>query len=692
MATSDFATTDAYETASLWRPNVRDRLLRNDLKRVMALPNGHGIAVFNDAGVERVVRFDVRTGEITPFAEDIEPVMPPVLRGKQSPFGRYVIDVRDHNLWLIHTDGSGENQLTFDGTEEFAYGRARQGRPYDINWGFIAHWSPDGRYVATQRLDMRGVRQITVTDASPRGGGDPVAHTYHDTYPGDEHVPMATLVIVDAELGTVFQPDLPPIPCTHTSPIVRRDAWWSETSPIFYLVLSTRDWLELSLVAVHAESGQVEVPIHERADKRIRPTLEFHQLPCVAVRDRDDQVLEALWFSDQDGWGHLYLHDLVGENEPRLITEGAYAVASIQRIDWEQRVLWANVAGLIPEDPYRETMCRFDLETGAMTRLIADRLDHRAVYTPSGTELPWFVDAASTVSIPPHFTVRDWDGNVLVDLGQTDITALVETGWKAPERFAALADDGETTVYGTLYYPAHFNPAQRYPVIDHVYPGPQMHRTYPWFHADDIEPYTALGIVGLTIDGRGTPGRDRAFYDHSWRNVGAGSGLADHVSAIGQLAARHTWIDAENVSVHGRSAGGFATARAMELFPDFYKVGIAAAGRFEGRMVMSMIMEAYDDPYDAEAWVRSSAVEAGGQITGKFLIVHGEMDVDCTIFHAYRLIDRMIAANRDFDLLVIPGDDHTFSRHANYVERRIWDYLTIHLLGQTPPHGFVIAN
>lgn len=107
---------------------------------------------------------------------------------------------------------------------------------------------------------------------------------------------------------------------------------------------------------------------------------------------------------------------------------------------------------------------------------------------------------------------------------------------------------------------------------------------------------------------------------------------------------------------------------------------------------MSMIMEAYDDPYNAEAWARSSAVEAGGDITGKFLIVHGEMDVDCTIFHAYRLIDRMIAANRDFDLLVIPGDDHTFTRHGNYVERRIWDYLTTHLLGKTPAKGYEIVD
>ena len=445
-------------------------------------------------------------------------------------------------------------------------------------------------------------------------------------------------------------------------------------------------------MAVNPATGEATTLIHEQAEKRIRPNLEFHQPPTVAVHDVDGHPVEALWFSERDGWGQLYLYDFANDKEPQLVTDGEFVIASIQKVDWSTRTLWANVAGLIADDLYRETMCRFDLTTGAMTRLLNDDQDHRAIFSPMAHELPWFVDAASTVSDPPHFTVRDWEGQVLVDLGHTDVSRLEATGWRAPQRFAALAEDGETTVYGTLYYPPYFDEQLSYPVIDHVYPGPQMHRAYPWFHADDIEPYVGLGMVGVTIDGRGTPGRDRAFYDHSWRNVGAGSGLADHVSAIRELARKHAWIDAENVSVHGRSAGGFATARAMELFPDFYKVGIAAAGRFEGRMVMSMILEAYDDPSDAEVWARSSAVEAAGQITGRFLIVHGEMDVDCTIFHAYRLIDRMIAANRDFDLLVIPGDDHTFTHHHRYVERRIWDYLTEHALHASPPRGFVITD
>lgn len=146
------------------------------------------------------------------------------------------------------------------------------------------------------------------------------------------------------------------------------------------------------------------------------------------------------------------------------------------------------------------------------------------------------------------------------------------------------------------------------------------------------------------------------------------------------------------MAIYGHSGGGFAAARALELFPDFFKVGVAAAGRFEGRLVMAMIMEMFDDPYDAESWKRASAVEAGGDITGKFLIVHGEMDTGCTIHHAYRLIDRMIEANRDFVLLVVPGDDHDFSRRRGYVERRIWDYFTEHTLRSDPPRGFMLED
>ncbi|MCO5223180.1 MAG: prolyl oligopeptidase family serine peptidase, partial [Thermomicrobiales bacterium] len=284
----------------------------------------------------------------------------------------------------------------------------------------------------------------------------------------------------------------------------------------------------------------------------------------------------------------------------------------------------------------------------------------------------------------------DWDGNELGCLPEMNLEPLRALGWRPPERFSAIATDGKMEIYGTIYFPPDFDPSCSYPIIDHLYPGPQVNRSQPFFDADEIEPMAALGLIGVTIDGRGTPGRSRIFHEHVYRNLGGASGIEDHVAAIHQLAETRPWMDTSRVAVVGHSAGGFATTRAMELFPDFYSVGVSQCGRHDGRLVFAMVLEAYDDPEDPESWLRASAIEEAGKITGKLLLIHGETDRDITLHNTMRLIDKLIEANRDFDLLVVPGDDHVFSRRRHYVERRTWDHLVRHLLDLEPPAGFEI--
>lgn len=686
---------EAYEIASLWRPEKRDELLGNVVRSVFADHESEGgFAVIRDYGQERIVHFDTKLGTISAAQGLSQHNEPTNLRTPFSPTGEHRIDLRDHNLWLVDTTSGEEQQLTSDGTSDYPYGQGRQAKPYDEFMKRPVYlWSPDGRYVVTQRLNLTDVNTVPITEAAPRDGGLPKVHRFADGFPGDARVPQVELLIINSLTGSVAPVDLEPISATHTSPLMRRDLWWSESTGKLYLVHSTRDWLQLSLVEIDPVSGATRTLIHEEGNRRIRPNLMFHQVPNVAINDTSGNATEAIWFSECDGWGHLYLYDTTTGDCKQQITSGELLISRLLRVDWGSRTVWASIAGLVDIDVYRETICKVDIDSGNLSVITDDQLDHRVLMMPESIDShPWYIDAASTVSNPTRYTVRSWNGDILVDLGSIDTSRLEATGWQAPERFTAKAADGKTDICGTIFFPPNFDPAKTYPVIDHVYPGPQMHRSVPYFEGDEVEPYAALGMIGITIDGRGTPMRERAFFDQSWRNVGAGSGLEDHVVAIQELATTRPWIDPNNVAVHGRSAGGFATARALELFPDFFKVGIAAAGRFEGRMVMAMIMEMYDDPYDSESWRRASAIEHAGDITGKFLIVHGELDVDCSIHHAYRLIDRMIEADQDFDLLVIPGDDHVFSHRGNYVERRIWDYLTEHVLHTKPPKGFRISD
>jgi dipeptidyl-peptidase-4 len=286
-------------------------------------------------------------------------------------------------------------------------------------------------------------------------------------------------------------------------------------------------------------------------------------------------------------------------------------------------------------------------------------------------------------------TVRDWSGRVLVELERADVSRLEATGWTAPERFRVTAADGVTDLYGVLYRPRNFDPAGRYPVVDTLYPGPQVTRVAPSFDPGgmglDAEPLAALGFVVVALDGRGTPGRSKAFHDASVGNLADAGSLADHVAALEQLARTRPWMDLDRVGAFGHSGGGFAAARAMLDHPDVYSVGVALSGSHDARFFNPGFVETYDGADNPTAWARTSNVDLADRLVGKLLLVHGELDDQVHPDHTMRLTDRLVAAGKDFELLLVPGAEHTFLDCLAYVRTRCWDFLVRELLGSQPP-------
>jgi dipeptidyl-peptidase 4 len=331
-------------------------------------------------------------------------------------------------------------------------------------------------------------------------------------------------------------------------------------------------------------------------------------------------------------------------------------------------------------------VCRVGLDGSGFAKLTDDELDH-IVTMPDTME--YFIDSASTVDTPPVTTVRDWSGRVLVELERADITKLTAAGWTPPERFCVKAADGVTDIYGVLYRPRGFDPGQRYPVVDSVYPGPNLTRVEPCFDPGgmglDAEPIAALGFVVVAIDGRGTPGRSKAFHDASYGHLADAGCLADHVAVLRQLAETRPWMDLDRVGAFGHSGGGFAAVRAMLDFPEVYKAGVALSGSHDARYFNPGFVEAYDGADDPEAWARASNVDIAGRLAGKLLLIHGGMDDQVHPDHTLRLADRLIAADKEFELLIVPGAEHTFIDCLAYVRKRCWDFLVRELMGTQPP-------
>ncbi|GAB3156586.1 DPP IV N-terminal domain-containing protein [Micromonospora sonneratiae] len=606
-----------------------------------------------------------------------------------SPDKEVAVSLRGYDLWARSLADGREWALTTDGEPAYQYGSSPEclGNGTLLRKFGLPHlppavaWSPDSTRVLTHRTDERGVRETHLLEARPADGGAPLQHTQRYAYAGDEAMPQAELVVLDLAEGTTVRAQAEPLLMPMVSPIMSQWAWWAPDGSAVYYLGQPRDRRTLSLHRLDPATGEVTTVLSETGATRVEPNQWMYEPPIVRVL-----ADEVLWYSQRDDWGHLYRYDLRTGELLGQVTSGQWAVRQILHVDEAERVVYFTASGLVEADPYRRTVCRVGLDGSGFARVTDDDLDH--IVTVSDTK-DYFVDSASTVDTAPVSSVRDWAGRVLVELERADITKLTATGWTPPERFRVKAADGVTDIYGVLYRPRGFDPAERYPVVDTVYPGPQVTRVAPCFDPGgmglDAEPIAALGFVVVAVDGRGTPGRSKPFHDASYGHLADAGCLADHVAALRQLAESRPWMDLDRVGAFGHSGGGFATVRAMLDFPEMYKAGVALSGSHDARHFSLDFVEAYDGADNPEAWARTSNVEIADRLAGKLLLIHGEMDDRVHPDHTLRLADRLVAADKDFELLIVPGAEHVFIDCLHYVRKRSWDFLVRELMGIQPP-------
>lgn len=606
-----------------------------------------------------------------------------------SPDMKTAVSQRGHDLWAVSLSDGREWALTSDGEDSYRYGSGpdctnnatllrKIGLPYLPP---VVAWSPDSTKVLAHRTDQRDVRQTYLMEARPADGSAPVVHTQRYAYAGDENIARAELVVLNVAEGTVVRAQAEPLLMPTISPISTRWAWWAADGSAVYYLSQPRDLHTLTLHRLDPATGSVTTVLSETGATRVEPNQWVYDQPIVRVL-----ADEVLWYSQRDGWGHLYRYDLHTGALLGQITSGQWAVRQILRVDEAERAVYFTASGLVEEDPYRRTVCRIGLDGTGFAKLTDDELDHVVTIADNHE---YFIDSASTVETPPVTSVRDWSGNVLVELERADVSRLAATGWAPPERFRVKAADGVTDIYGVLYRPRNLDPTRRYPVVDNPYPGPQVNRVDPCFDPGgmglDGEPLAALGFVVVAVDGRGTPGRSKEFHDASYGRLSDAGCLEDHVAALQQLAETRPWMDLDRVGVFGHSGGGFAAARAMLDFPEIYKVGVALSGSHDSRVFQVGFVETYDGADNPEAWARSSNPDLAHRLEGRLLLVHGEMDDQVHLNQTLRLADRLVAAGKDFELLIVPGAEHMFIDCLPYVRKHCWDFLVRELMGAQPP-------
>ncbi|MEN8164456.1 MAG: DPP IV N-terminal domain-containing protein [Acidobacteriota bacterium] len=655
---------------------------------------------------------------------------PPQFAVLPSPDGTWLAFTRENNIWLKHTETNEERQLTTDGGPYFSYGgfpdqdrldAMRSGQEYPSPPA-NSYWSPDGRWLVVERLDEREVEDYPFLESCPANGSiRPQVISVRIPLLGDKGQRRTETFIFDVETGE--QRALQPphgfsldFFGSGNSPIA-----WSSDAHHPYPIGATEGAKTIRLFDVDMGSGAVRTIIEETEKTSVILGHNLRSGPCVRFLGDSN---ELIWFSERDGWGHLYLYDLDSGRVKNRITTGDWTVCEIIRVDAEDRRIFFTAGGREPgSDPYYRKLYRASLDGGTITLLTPEEADHhiggssgnpsgrlgsQAVtpsLSPSGD---FFVESYSTPNSEPRFVLRSSeDGRIISHLETADATALYATGWRAPVRFSVTSADGVTDLRGAIYFPPDFDAGGSYPVIDAIYGGQVSivaPRTFRQAYTSGYQraSLAELGFVVISLDGRGTPCRSKAF-----REVGFGSfadpQLDDHVAAIKQLAQRYPALDTNRVGVYGHSNGGYLAARALLKNPDFFNVGVASAGpqNFHGLpgtgtpwMGIPRYADGSSERPDGAAIPQNYQIldntKFAAGLKGQLLLICGDMDNTAFPALTLQLADALIKVNKDFDLLYLPNQTHMYFVQQPYVMRRIWDYFVKHLLGATPPDNYEI--
>ena len=581
--------------------------------------------------------------------KDGEPVISP--DGTKSAF------VRDNNVWVKDLNSGKETQLTKDGTIGNYYSS------YII-------WSPDGKMIAMNKIRPVEKRYVYYVESSPAQGSQPILHKQEYAKPGDE-LRQKTPVIINTETLDVLQPSDELFSNQYE---LYGPEWADESSGIVF-EFNERGHKNYRLLEMSAKDASVRPMIEETHDKYINYGRIYRHLLKDGKR--------IIWSSERDNYNHLYLYDRNTGKVINQITKGPWYVRDIINIDEPNEKIYFSANGMHPEeDPYFIRYYSINFDGSGLTDLTPAPGTHQAIFSP---DFKYLVDTYSTVSQAPVTVLRSAEnGKELKKLAEANTDKLLEAGWSAPEVFVAPGRDGTTPMYGVIYRPSNFDPSKTYPVIEYIYQGPgdqYVPKSFYPFHRY-IMPLTELGFIVVMVDGMGTSFRSREFENICYKNL-ADAGLPDHIAWIKHAGEKYPYMDLDRIGIFGASAGGQESLTALLQYPDFYKAAYSACGCHDNRMDKIWWNEQWlGYPID-DSYIKASNVENAHLLKRPLMLVVGELDDNVDPASTMQVADALIKANKDFELIVLPGVHHTLGEE--YGDHKRYDFFVKNLLGVNPP-------
>jgi len=579
---------------------------------------------------------------------------------RKSPDDKWESFVEDDNV-VVRAVGSNEViALSTDGTP---------GNFYDPE---TLAWSPDSTRLVAYRVRPGFRRLVTRVEAAPSNQLQPTLRTQLYPKPGDAvDIEQPVLFHVAERRRVDIDNALFPNPYEMSRPEWRRDG------RTFVFDYQRRGHGQARVIEVDGQTGTPKAVITEDtktfvyADRRYR-------------RDVGDGAREIIWISERDGWRHLHLAD-AATGALKQITRGPWIVRDVLKVDDALRRIWFSASGVdAGTDPYFKHVFRIDFDGANLTRLTSADATHEVRFAP---DMSAYVDTYSRVDLPTVSELHRADGTLIATLERGDISRLIASGWKPPEPFVAKGRDGATDIWGLIVRPRDYDPTKKYPVLENIYAGPHdsfvPKSFWPFgFHSGGdkvigMQAQADLGFIVVQIDGMGTANRSKAFHDVAWKNL-ADSGFPDRILWHEALAARDPSYDISRVGIYGASAGGQSALNALLFHPEFYKAAVAYAGCYDNRMdKISWNEQWLGWPVDA-SYAAASGVDHAAKLQGQLLLIVGEQDSNVDPASTMQVVDALIKADKDFELLVVPGGEHSVGRSTGpirYVQRRQFEFF-----------------
>ncbi|MBL9114808.1 MAG: prolyl oligopeptidase family serine peptidase [Verrucomicrobiaceae bacterium] len=577
----------------------------------------------------------------------------------------------DGHVWLI-TNRTGEHLAVVEGgaqAQTFIIDgkgilNAEQKAPTKPKHGFR---SPDGLCVVFTEAQKVERRKVTIVESTPDGVVQPKLKVIDYIKPGDP-LPKPQWVIEKAD-GTKIRVarDIYDNPFTENGEL---EAVWAPDSSEFYFNYNQRGHQLFRVVAVNAMTGAARVVVEETSNTFVDYTKKTwrHWLHSTG---------ELIWMSERDGWCHLYLYDAKTGRLKNRITQGSWPIREVLHVDIAMREIWFIASGLREkEDPYHQHLCRVKMDGSDFKQLTEGDGNHRIEFSP---KREYFIDTWSRADMPSVTQLRhSRDGSLVCDLERADVSALLATGWRLPERFVAKGRDGKTDIYGVMIKPSHFDPARKYPVVENIYAGPHAAFAPKEFDRQArMYQLAELGFIIVKLDGMGTNFRGKAFHDVCWKNI-KDAGFLDRKRWITEAAKTRPWMDLTRVGIYGGSAGGQNAMRALLDHHDFYKVAVADCGCHDNRMDKIWWNEQWMGwPVD-DSYVKSSNKEDAHKLQGHLLLIVGELDTNVDPASTMQVVAALQKAGKTFDFMPIAGAGHG-AAETPYGSRLRMEFLVRHL-------------